>query len=139
MRDAVVAAYKKLYVNIEASNQRSGALNVAKNLIALVRISTVGELTSLEKLISELVASKDLGKPLFTVLWEHFTGVLPDSTAEGARSAIILLKMCAASEVSIITANVQVEYIMMSFALSFGLLFKSKNIQIRDVAINYFT
>lgn len=108
VRDAVVSAYKKLYVNIDASNPRSAALTVAKNLIALVRISTIGEITSLEKLIGELVASKDLGKALFTVLWEYFTGVLPDSNPESARSAITLLRMCACSEVSIITANIQV-------------------------------
>ena len=108
IRDAVVAAYKRLYVNMDAGNPRAGALSVAKNLLALVKTSTVGEMTSIEKLVGELVASKDLGKPLFTVLWEYFTGVLPDSSVEGSRSAIILLRMCACSEVSIITANVQV-------------------------------
>ena len=45
-------------------------------------MATLGELTSLEKLMAELVASKDIGKGVFTVLWEVFTGKLPDSNPQ---------------------------------------------------------
>jgi hypothetical protein len=39
---------------------------------------------------------------------EYFTGVLPDAHPEERRAAIILLGMCATSEVSIVTSNIQV-------------------------------
>ena len=62
----------------------------------------------MEKLIAELVESKDIGKGVFTVLWEFFTGVLPGSTTEDAHPAIMLIRMCACSEVNIISSNLQV-------------------------------
>jgi len=108
IKDAVVAAYKRLYINVESNNVRSASAAIAQNLIALVVGATLGELTSMEKLVSEFVTSKDIGKGVFTVLWEHFTGVLPGSRPEDSRAAITLLGMCALSQVSIITSNIQV-------------------------------
>ena len=83
-------------------------LFLLRNLIALIHISTLGELESLEKLLAELVESKDIGKEVFCVLWMYFTGVLPESKPEDAHSAIMLIRMCACSEVNIITSNIQV-------------------------------
>ena len=36
IKDAVVAAYKRLYINVESNNIRSASAAVAQNLIALV-------------------------------------------------------------------------------------------------------
>ena len=51
-----------------------------------------------------------LFREYFTMLLfrEYFTGVLPEAHPEDARAAITLLGMCASSEVSIITSNIQV-------------------------------
>jgi len=108
IKDAVVGAYKRLYINVESNSLRSASAAIAQNLIALIVGATLGELTSMEKLVSEFVASKDIGKGVFTVLWEYFTGVLPNSMPEDSRAAITLLGMCAISQVSIITSNIQV-------------------------------
>jgi len=108
IKDAVVGAYKRLYINVENNSVRSASAAIAQNLIALIVGATLGELTSMEKLVSEFVASKDIGKGVFTVLWEYFTAVLPGSRPEDSRAAITLLGMCALSEVSIITTNIQV-------------------------------
>jgi len=108
IKDAVVSAYKRLYINVESNSNRSGSAAIAQNLIALIVGATLGELTSMEKLVSEFVASKDIGKGVFTVLWEYFTGALPGSRPEDSRAAITLLGMCALSQVSIITSNIQV-------------------------------
>ena len=67
IKDAVVAAYKRLYINVESNNQRTASAAIAKNLIALVIGATLGEETSLEKLISEFVTSKEIGKGVFQV------------------------------------------------------------------------
>ena len=62
----------------------------------------------MEKLVSEFVASKDIGKDVFIVLWEYFTGVLPDIRPHDSRYAMQLLGMCAVSEPNIISSNIQV-------------------------------
>ena len=85
IKDAVVSAYKRLYINVDSNNSRTASTAIAKNLIALVvgqilRIfkhhlpllnffvgATLGEETSLEKLVSEFVLSKDIGKGVFQV------------------------------------------------------------------------
>jgi len=108
IKDAVVGAYKRLYINVESNSVRSKSAAISQNLIALIVGATLGEVTSLEKLVSEFVASKDIGKGVFTVLWEYFTGVLPGSRPEDSRAAIHLLGMCALSEVSLIKSNIQV-------------------------------
>ena len=43
IKDAVVAAYKRLYINVDSNNSRTASTAIAKNLIALVvgQISTV--------------------------------------------------------------------------------------------------
>ena len=56
-----MAAYKRLYINVESNNVRSASAAIAQNLIALLAGATLGEETSLEKLVSEFVASKDIG------------------------------------------------------------------------------
>ena len=91
IKDAVVAAYKRLYINVESNSVRSASAAIAQNLIALVIGATLGEETSLEKLISEFVASKDIGKGVFQVLFEYFTGVMPHSKPEDSRAAIQIL------------------------------------------------
>jgi hypothetical protein len=50
---------------------------------------------------------------------EYFTGVLPDAHPEERRAAIILLGMCATSEVSIVTSNIQV-FSIVRYPLRFG-------------------
>ena len=62
-----MAAYKRLYINVESNNQRTASAAIAKNLIALVVGATLGEETSLEKLISEFVTTKEIGKGVFQV------------------------------------------------------------------------
>ena len=36
IKDAVVAAYKRLYINVESNNSRNASTSIAQNLIALV-------------------------------------------------------------------------------------------------------
>merc|ERR1719495_86920 len=85
IKDAVVGAYKRLYISVESNSVRSASAAIAQNLIALIVGATLGELTSMEKLVSEFVASKDIGKGVWIVLWEYFTCALPDSDPEKAR------------------------------------------------------
>ena len=82
IREAVVAAYKRLYIEVcisdtihktvfvtqliqgrdQRGGERSAAAATARNFLALVSGATLGELTCMEKLVQELVASKDVNK-----------------------------------------------------------------------------
>jgi len=108
IKDAVVSAYKRLYINPNQNNARASAATIARNLMALVQGATLGDLTSMERLVSELVASKDIGKDVFKVLWEFFIGVLPDVRNSDPKAAISLLAMAAISEPGIIRSNIEV-------------------------------
>ena len=59
--------------------------------------------------MSPYMALSSAGKNVFTVLWEYFTGVLPDAQVQDSLAAIQLLGMCAVAEPNIITSNVQVK------------------------------
>ena len=40
-------------------------------------------------------------------MFEYFTGVMPNTRPEESRAAILILGMCALSEVTIVTSNIQ--------------------------------
>ena len=105
VKEAVVNAYRKLYIDIPDSNAKSKAIQIVKNFMALVNGATVGELTSLEELICMMVTNKDIGKDCFQVLWQYFTKSFPNATDEEAICAMILLGMVATAEPSIILSN----------------------------------
>ncbi|XP_057379225.1 condensin complex subunit 1-like [Daphnia carinata] len=109
VKKAVVEAYKRLYMNIESAEiSKRRAHQVVSNLSALISMSTQGELASLEELIAVCVASGDLPKICFQVMWEKFSMALPDTTEEESRSALMLLTMVASAQVQVVTSNVNV-------------------------------
>ena len=68
VKDAVVKAYKRLYMDMESNAApKKRALQVVSNLTALISCSTQGELASLEELIALCVKSGDLPKICITV------------------------------------------------------------------------
>ena len=137
VKEEVVAAYKRLYIEVEPSDEERGkkakkarsseaANAVAQNFMMLVSGATVGELASLEELVTTLVKSGDLGKEVFQVkgifiqinfceafnlllskvLWQHFTRVGSSaSDSEDSRCALVLLGMVANAEPAVITQN----------------------------------
>lgn len=109
VKKAVVEAYKRLYMNMEsAGTSKRRAHQVVSNLSALISMSTQGELASLEELIAVCVATGDMPKICFQVMWEKFSMALPDTTEEESRSALLLLTMVATAEVQVVTSNVNV-------------------------------
>ncbi|XP_064081670.1 condensin complex subunit 1-like [Macrobrachium nipponense] len=108
IKDAVVEAYQRLYINSDISSDRARAQHIVRNLSALITGSTLGERTSLDEIVSQFVNSGDINKHCVTLMWEKFTKTLPDTTDDEARAALVLLAMCANSEVSIISSNISV-------------------------------
>ncbi len=113
VQNAVVAAYKRLYIEPAGGNGGNGgkvanAVQMVRNLTALITGATVGDLAGLEELIGMLVTSQDLDKNTFQVMWQFFTNVMPDVTDEQARAALILLGMVASVEPNVVVDNITV-------------------------------
>ncbi|KAI8500241.1 meiotic chromosome condensation [Branchiostoma belcheri] len=108
VKEAVVEAYKRLYLTPTGGNPRARNLAIVKNLAALTVGATVGELTSLEELICELVRSSLLSSGVVTLLWERFALKIQGTTSEDSRGALILLGMAAGAEPDIVRSNVDV-------------------------------
>ena len=65
-------------------------------------------MTGLEELIGMLVKSGDLDKNCFQVMWQLFTRVMPDTTHDQVRSALLLLGMVGNASPNIISSNINV-------------------------------
>lgn len=105
---AVVAAYKRLYIESASSSNSSNAVQLVRNLTALVSGATIGDLAGLEELIGMLVKSKDLDKNCFQVMWQMFTKVMPETDDQQSRCALTLLGMVGNIEPNILTTNINV-------------------------------
>lgn len=108
VRDAVVEAYKGLYLDPVAPNARTKTSLIVKNLITLTQGASMGDLTSLEELMSELMKGKLIPVAVIKLLWEKFTMKDPQTTQEESRMALVLLGMLAGAEMDIVRTNVDV-------------------------------
>ena len=108
VRDALKKAYIRIYMESSVYNNlslRHKALMVAKRLTILVQDATVGEIASLEELLSQLMQENKIESKLIQVLWERFTRTIPNTTAEESRIAIHLITMLASAESVIVRQN----------------------------------
>ncbi|XP_061198116.1 condensin complex subunit 1-like [Saccostrea echinata] len=108
VKDAVVAAYKRLYLNPQVGNQRSKAFSVVKNLSALLSGANLGDLTSLEGLMVELMKSGEIDQGVIQMLWERFAMKVPNTTVEDSRAAVTLLYMIAGADMGVVNSNIDV-------------------------------
>lgn len=108
VRDALKKAYLRIYMESPIYNNlslRHKAIMVAKRLTILVRDATVGEVASLEELLSQLMQENKIESKLIQVLWERFTKTIPNTTDEESRIAIHLIAMLASAESVIVRQN----------------------------------
>lgn len=105
---AVVAAYKRLYIESALKGSKINNVELVRNLCALVSGASIGDLAGLEELIGMLVKSKELDKNSYQVMWQFFTKVIPDTTNEQSRCALVLIGMVGSIEPSLIMSNVNV-------------------------------
>jgi condensin complex subunit 1 len=104
IKDAVVAAYKRLYLSTPNSNP----LQIAKQLIKLVNDLTLCERDALEELIGEFINTGELNNNVVQVLWELFTNNDPQVSATYSHNALILLGMIIKKVPEKGRANIQV-------------------------------
>ncbi|XP_052287084.1 condensin complex subunit 1-like isoform X2 [Dreissena polymorpha] len=108
IKEAVVSAYKRLYLTPQAANARSKAQIIVKNLSALTMGATLCDLTSLEGLIVQLMKSGELGQSVIQMLWERFTLKIPGTTPEESRAAVQLIAMAAGADMAVVKTNIDV-------------------------------
>ncbi|KAJ8021490.1 Condensin complex subunit 1 [Holothuria leucospilota] len=108
VKEAVVNAYRRLYLNPDGPTERARCLHIVRNLMALMFGATIGQMTSLEELICEFVRSKELPKQVFQLLWEIFTGKHPDMGDMESRAALKLLGMAAGADMDLVHSNTEV-------------------------------
>ncbi|XP_037077829.1 condensin complex subunit 1-like [Pollicipes pollicipes] len=92
VKEAVVTAYRRLYVPAEG-NERFRASQAAASLSALCEDASLSELASLEELVVQLVGSGHLGAAFTQLLWERFTG--GGGGGGSRRPALLLIGMVA--------------------------------------------
>ncbi|XP_032230454.1 condensin complex subunit 1 [Nematostella vectensis] len=108
VKEAVVEAYKGLYLDPPAQNARAKMSLIAKNLTSLTQGASVGDLTSLEELMVELMKAKLIPAAVVKLLWERFAMKVAQTTEDESRGALILLGMLAGAEVDIVRSNIDV-------------------------------
>ncbi|XP_052761140.1 condensin complex subunit 1-like isoform X1 [Mya arenaria] len=108
VKEAVVAAYKRLYLNPQGANARLNAQAIVKNLSALTMGATLCDVTSLEGLIVQLVKSGELGQGVIQMLWERFTMKIPGTTPDESRAAVQLISMAAGADIAVVKTNISV-------------------------------
>ncbi|XP_073540987.1 condensin complex subunit 1 [Phyllobates terribilis] len=104
VRDAVVSAYRQLYLCASAETDRVKAQNLIHNLSLLMVDSSAGVIQSLEEIVLEFVQKGEIRPCVTQLLWEKFTLKVPCSQVE-RRAAIMLLAMMSRGEPEIVLSN----------------------------------
>ncbi|XP_067144493.1 condensin complex subunit 1-like isoform X2 [Centruroides vittatus] len=107
IKDAVVSAYKELYLANTSSNRKESVLSIVKNIILLIQGSTFAEEICLEKLIGEFMKSEDFNNNIIEMLWDIYSMKIPNSTLEESHSALKLLRMAATFQTDIVEKNIE--------------------------------
>ncbi|XP_069703056.1 condensin complex subunit 1 [Periplaneta americana] len=108
IKDAVAAAYKKLYLTTQTNNPRAHAVQVVKNLSSLLKIVNMDQHAALEELVTSWVANGSIDKACIQVLWERFSMNIPDTSEDDSLAALILLGIAAKAEVQTVSSNISV-------------------------------
>ncbi|KNC98205.1 condensin subunit YCS4 [Spizellomyces punctatus DAOM BR117] len=105
VRDHLIKSYFALYFEPPPS-RRDPAEAIADNLITLTHTMTLAELTSLEQLLSLMVASNMVDESVLPVLWGVFAS--KKQAAQRRRGAIIILGMLGKAKKEVIAENLEI-------------------------------
>uniref|UniRef100_A0A8C5NGF1 Condensin complex subunit 1 n=1 Tax=Gouania willdenowi TaxID=441366 RepID=A0A8C5NGF1_GOUWI len=99
IKDAVVQAYRRLYLNPQGDTVRMKAQTLVDSLSELIVDASLGTIQCLEEIVSEYFIST-----VVQVLWERFTGKRETSVLH-KRAAVLLLGMAARAEREVVLSN----------------------------------
>lgn len=105
IKDAVVQAYRRLYLNPQGDTIRMKAQALVDSLSELMVDASLGTIQCLEEIVQEFFSSvSNLQSTVIQVLWERFTGKREASNLY-RRAAVLLLGMAARSEREVVRSN----------------------------------
>ncbi|XP_075699090.1 condensin complex subunit 1 [Rhinoderma darwinii] len=106
VRDAVVNAYRQLYLCAGSEPERVKAQNLIHNLSLLMVDSSAGMIQSLEEIVLEFVQKGEIRPSVTQLLWEKFTLKVSGSSVE-RRAAVLLLGMMSRGQREIVLSNLE--------------------------------
>ncbi|XP_055250180.1 condensin complex subunit 1 isoform X1 [Moschus berezovskii] len=104
VRDAVLNAYRQLYLKPKGDSARAKAQTLIHNLSLLLVDASVGTIQCLEEIIWEFVQKDELSPAVTQVLWERAAKKAPCSPLERC-SSVMLLGMMARGKPEIVGSN----------------------------------
>ncbi|XP_049439527.1 condensin complex subunit 1 isoform X2 [Epinephelus fuscoguttatus] len=105
IKDAVVQAYRRLYLNPQGDTIKMKAQTLVDSLSELMVDASLGTIQCLEEIVQEFFGSgSNLQSTVVQVLWERFTGKRETSGLH-RRAAVLLLGMAARAEREVVLSN----------------------------------
>lgn len=105
IKDSIKQSYIELYMTPpEHLDKKKSSIYIAKNLIGLVKGKNVGELASLEELLSELYKEAKLPKAVSNILWDMLSKYNKENPQE-TRHALAVLSMLGNADPKLIRSN----------------------------------
>ncbi|NXX98191.1 CND1 protein, partial [Centropus bengalensis] len=107
IKDAVLNAYRQLYLSPSGDSERARAQGLVHSLSLIMVDASLGTIQCLEEIISEFVKNDEIKPAVIQLLWERFTEKSQCSSLE-RRAAVMLLGMMARGKPEIIGGNLDV-------------------------------
>ncbi|XP_046890752.1 condensin complex subunit 1 [Hypomesus transpacificus] len=105
IKDAVVQAYRRLYLNPQGDSTRAKAQTLVDSLSELMVDAPLGTVQCLEEIVQEFFSGGSvLQSTVVQVLWERFTGKR-EASGLHRRAAVLLLGMAARAEKEVVLSN----------------------------------
>ncbi|XP_027625021.1 condensin complex subunit 1 [Tupaia chinensis] len=104
VREAVLNAYRQLYLSPKGDSSRAKAQTLIQNLSLLLVDASVGTIQCLEEILREFVQKDELKPAVTQLLWERATEKVPCSPLERC-SSVMLLGMMARGRPEIVRSN----------------------------------
>ncbi|XP_063142429.1 condensin complex subunit 1 isoform X3 [Rattus norvegicus] len=104
VREAVLNAYRQLYLSPKGDSARATAQALIQNLSLLLVDASVGTIQCLEEILCEFVQKDEIKPAVIQLLWERATEKVPCSPLERC-SSVMLLGMMARGKPEIVGSN----------------------------------
>lgn len=105
IKDAVIQAYRRLYLIPQGESVRMKAQTLVDSLSELMVDASLGTIQCLEEIVQEFFSSgSNLQSTVVQVLWERFTGKR-ETSGLYRRAAVLLLGMAARAEREVLLSN----------------------------------
>ncbi|XP_069506775.1 condensin complex subunit 1 isoform X2 [Ambystoma mexicanum] len=104
VKEAVLGAYRRLYLSPSGESERARAQSLVHNLSLLIVDASLSTIQCLEEIVSEFVLKDEIRPAVIQHLWERFTEKSACSPLE-RKASVLLLGMMARGRPEIVGSN----------------------------------